>query len=116
MREAVAVLRLNRQHITHLLTHLVAYRSYLWKQVLPTPERNQIIRTIQVFQGRLEPLQASGQEQGTLPLSKEEGSMLKHLLTALLKHYAAASPARSTQALSDIAGLHVLVERSLRKA
>ncbi|HEU5377871.1 MAG TPA: hypothetical protein VFV38_20800 [Ktedonobacteraceae bacterium] len=115
MMETVSVLRLNQQQVTQLMTHLVAYRSYLWQAVLPTPERNQMIRTIQALQGRLEPLQAQGQVQGAITVSREEGSTLKQVLGELMKHYgAAASPARPNQTLSEIAGLHLLVERSLR--
>lgn len=113
--ETVSVLRLNQQQATQLITYLTAYRSYLWQAVLPTPERNQMIRTIQALQGRLEPFQAGGQEQGTIPVSREEGSALKQLLGELMKHYGAtASPARPNQTLSEIAGLHLLVERCLR--
>jgi len=113
--ETVSVLRLNGQQVTQLMTHLVAYRSYLWQAVLPTPERNQVIRTIQAFQGRLEPLQASGQEQGTIFVSKEEGIALKKMLGELMRYYGAtAARDRENPNLSEVAGLHVLVERSLR--
>jgi hypothetical protein len=115
MMETVSVLRLNGQQVMQLMTYLAAYRSYLWQAVLPTPERNQVIRTIQAFQGRLEPLQASGQEQGTIVFSKEEGTALKQLLGELMRHYgASAARDRENPTLSEIAGLHVLVERSLR--
>ena len=115
MMETVSVLRLKQPHVRQLMTHLTAYRSYLWQAVLPTPERNQMIRTIQAFQGRLEALQASGQEQGTIVFSKEEGTALKQLLGELMRHYgASAARDRENPTLSEIAGLHLLVERSLR--
>jgi hypothetical protein len=115
MMETVSVLRLNQPHVRQLMTHLTAYRSYLWQAVLPTPERNQVIRTIQALQGRLEPLQASGQEQGTIFVSKEEGTALKQMLGELMRYYGAtAARDRENPTLSEIAGLHVLVERSLR--
>ena len=113
--ETVSVLRLNQPQVCQLMTHLTAYRSYLWQAVLPTPERNQVIRTIQTFLGRLEPLEASGQEQGTIVLSKEEGTALKQLLGEMMRRYgASAARDRENPTLSEIAGLHVLVERSLR--
>jgi hypothetical protein len=115
MMQIASVLRLNGQHVTQLMTHLASYRSYLWQAVLPTPERNQMIRTIQAVQGRLEPLQASGQEYVALVLSKEEGATLKHILGELMRYYAAsAARDRENPALSELAGLHLLVERSLR--
>ncbi len=113
--ETGSVLRLNQSHVRQLLSHLTAYRSYLWQAVLPNPERNQMIRTIQAFQRRLEPLQASGQEQGTIVFSKEEGTALKQLLGELMRHYgASAARDQENPAVSEIAGLRVLVERSLR--
>lgn len=115
MTETLSVLRLNQQQVTQLLTHLTAYCSYLWQAVLPTPERNQVIRTIQALQGRLEPLQAQGQEQGAITLNREEGSTLKQMLGELMKHYGAvAARGRENPTLSEIAGLHLLLERSFR--
>ncbi len=115
MMQTDSVLRLSQQHIRQLMTHLTSYRSYLWQVVLPTPERNQMIRTIQAVQGRLESLQASEQEYVTLALSKEEGATLKHILGELMRYYGAtAARDRENPALSEIAGLHLLVERSFR--
>ncbi len=114
MMETASVLRLNGHQITQLMTYLRTYRSYLWQSVLPTPERNQVIQTIQVLQGRLEPFQAAGQE-GAIHLSKEEGTALKQILRALMTHYGAtAARDRENPTMSEIAGLHLLVERSLR--
>jgi hypothetical protein len=113
--ETVSVLRMNQQHATQLMTHLTAYRSYLWQTMLPTPERNQLIRSIQALQGRLELLQVQRQEQVTMALSKEGRSTLKHVLGELMKLYGTiAAPARPNPTLSEVAGLHLLVERTFR--
>lgn len=113
--EAVAVLRLNGQQITRLMTYLTVYRSYLWQAVLPSPERNQVIRTIQMLQGRLEPLQATGQEQRTIVLNREEGNTLKQILGELMRRYrTTAAWDRENPTLSELASLHLLVERSFR--
>lgn len=113
--ETISALRMNQQQATQLLTHLTAYRSYLWQTMLPTPERNQLIRSIQALQGRLEPLQAQRQEQVTIALSKEERSTLKQVLGELMKLYGtAAAPDRPNRTLSEVAGLNLLVERTFR--
>ena len=113
--ETISVLRMNQQQTTQLMTHLTAYRSYLWQTMLPTPERNQLIRSIQALQGRLEPLQVQRQEQVMIALSKEERSTLKQVLGELMKLYGtAAAPARPNPTLSEVAGLYLLVERMFR--
>lgn len=113
--EIVPVLRMNHQQATQLMTHLTAYRSYLWQAMLPTPERNQLIRSIQALQGRLELLQAQGQEQVAISLGKEERLTLRQTLGELMKLYGAtAVPTRPNLTLSEVAGLHLLVERTFR--
>lgn len=76
----------------------------------------QISQSLQsTSQGRLEPLQATGQEQGTMILNREEGNTLKQILGELMKHYrASAAWDRENPTLSELAGFHLLVERSLR--
>lgn len=114
--ETVSVLRVDQQQATQLMTHLTAYRSYLWQAMLPTPERNQLIRSIQAFQGRLDPLQVQRQEKVAIALNKEERSTLRQILGELMKLYGAtAAPARSNPTLSEVAGLHLLIERTFRR-
>lgn len=115
MMETASVLRMNQQQATQLMAYLTAYRSYLWQAILPTPERNQLIRSIQALQGRLEPWLVRGQEQVAIALKKDERSILKQVLGELMKLYgAAATPDRLNAALSEVAGLHLLVERAFR--
>ena len=110
------VLRLNRQQAAQLATHCSAYRSYLWRCLMPSPERNQALRSIQGLQGRLEQLQEEGPADLALPLSMEEGTTLKQLFLVLMRQYGNAPPSEQrTKALGELASLRLLVERTLRQ-
>lgn len=110
------ILHLNRQQVTQLATHCSAYRSYLWRCLLPSPERNQALRSIQALQGRLEQLQEQGQAHLALCLSMEEGTTFKQLFLVLMQQYGTAPPsAERNQKLAELGGLRVLVERTLRQ-
>lgn len=114
MIQNAPALRLNQHQIAQLMVHLTAYRSYLWQCVMPTPERNQTIRTIQAMQGRLELEQ--GQAEIILALTGEEGSTLKQVLSGLIHLHGTAQPSEQrTQTLGELAGLRLLVERTLRQ-
>lgn len=114
--EATPLLRLNPQQLAQLLAHCVAYRAYLWQCVMPTPERNQTLRSIQALQGQLLAFQEQGQPERALPLSSEEAHLVKQLLSRLMQHYGNAPHSEQrTQALGELARLRVLVERTLRQ-
>lgn len=116
MMQTGPILRLNRQQIIQLAAHCSAYRSYLWHCLMPSPERNQALRHIQALQGRLEQLQEEQQANLALSLSMEEGTTLKQLFLILMQQYGTESPsAERTQKLGELAGLRLLVERTLRQ-
>lgn len=118
MMQISPVLCLKRPQVQQLTAHLAAYRSYLWRAIMPTPERNQTIRFIQSMQGRLEQAQKQGQTQEIfLSLSAEERRALQQLLSELLQLYGSTPPCEQrTQTLGEVAGLRVLVERALYQA
>ncbi len=110
------ILHLNRQQGTQFAAHCSAYRSSLWRCLLPSPERNQALRGIQGLQGRLEQLQEQGQAHLALSLSMEEGTILKQLFIILMQQYGNAPPsAERNQKLGELGSLRVLVERTLRQ-
>lgn len=116
MMRTGSVLHLNRQQGTQLAAYCSAYRSYLWHCLLPSPERNQALRSIQGVQGRLEQLQEQGQAHLALPLSMEEGTTLKQLFIILMQQYGNAPPsAERNQKLGELGSLRVLIERTLRQ-
>ena len=116
MMETAPALHLNPSQVAHLIGYCAAYRSSLWRSVMPTPERNQAIRIIQAFQGRLEKAQEHGHASVILALSGEEGTALRQLLLGLMQHYSQEPPsAERNQKLGELGSLRVLVERTLRQ-
>jgi hypothetical protein len=116
MRETVSALHLNPSQIAQLIGFCTAYRSSLWRSVMPTPERNQVIRCVQALQGRLEKAQEQGQTNVVLTLSGEERMALQQLLLVLMQQCSQEPPsAERTQKLGELGSLRVLVERALRQ-
>lgn len=114
MMGTVPVLRLSRDQFAQLTAHLSAYRSYLWQSIMPTPERNQTIRSIQAMQGRLE--QEQGKADIALCLTAEEASALKQLFSGLIQLYGTAPPSEQRmQTLAELTSLRLLVERTFRQ-
>jgi len=109
------ILHLNQQQAEQLLAHCRAYRAYLWQCLMPCPQRNQALRTIQMVQGQVEHLQEHGHADCALPLRLEDRTTLQQLCLVLLQQYASAPPsAERTRRLGEVAGLRVLVERACR--
>ena len=117
MRQTGPLLCLSRQQGTQLSAHCSAYRSYLWRCLLPSPERNQALRSIQALQGRLEQVQEQGQADLAFFLSVEEGIILQQLFTVLMQQYGTMPPSEQrAKTLGEFVGLRLLVERTLRQA
>ncbi len=115
MMATVPVLRLHASQIEQLIGYCATCRSYLWQHTLPTPERNQTIRRIQMLQARLEKAQEQMQEEYTLVLADEEKQTLKHLLNEMLRLTASISSSEQRmQQIAEVAGLRVLVEQTFR--
>lgn len=100
-----------------LLVHLAAYPSCLWQTVLPSPERNQIIRRLQDLYARLEHTRESARAEVVLSLTCEEIGLAGQLCVWATQRYGAApSSAQRNQALGELAALRALVERISRQA
>jgi hypothetical protein len=117
MMETVPVLRLNQQQVEQLMAHCTAYRTYLWQHLLPSSERNQSLRVIQALQGRLlTSSQKHAQAEIALSLSAEEGTILKHLFSVLMKLCETeAASEKCTHMLAEMAALRLLLERVSRR-
>lgn len=114
---SIPVLRLNPLQIGQLVGYCAAYRSYLWQNTWPAPERNVTIRHIQVLQGKLEKSQEQVQAEHALFLAGEEQQTLKRLLSEMLRLIAnAPSSEQRMRQVAEVAGLRVLVERTFRQA
>src|SRR5215469_8139677 len=79
MSPTVSLLRLTRLQVEQLTTHCTTYRSYLWRSLIPTPERNQTLRAIQALQGRLEKVKGQESADTALSLTAEEKNTLRQL-------------------------------------
>lgn len=76
---------MSREQRELLLTGIRLYLNYLWTAVAPSPERNNTIRTLQVFRGRL--LESLEQfALSPLPLSMEEQRLVADMLNALIQN------------------------------
>lgn len=116
MMQTHPVLRLKRQQFTQLATYCTAYRAYLWRCLLPSPQRNQALRSIQRLQARLDQMREQEQAEFVCFLNAEEGTTLKQLCLVLMQQYGGASPSdQRNQALGELASLRVLIERTVRQ-
>ena len=114
MRHTGPILPLKGQQVAQLVAHCRAYRSYLWRCLMPSPVRNQTLRSIQGLQGRLEQLQGQEQANVTLCLSMEERATLKQLCMVLMQQYGNAPPSEErNRTLGELGSLRVLVERNV---
>ena len=113
--ETVPVLRLSVQEFAQLATYCAVYRSYLWQSMLPSSERNQLLRALQALQGRLEKVQGQEQEEQSLPLTSEEKGIIRQLLSGLLTIYGnTQSSEERTRTLGELGGLRVRIGRMIR--
>ncbi len=109
------VLRLTQQQLAQLIAHCAVYRSYLWQHVMPTPERNQVLREIQALQGRFEKSYEQGQAEIDLPLIEGEKGTIKQMFTGVTQFYGAApSSEQRTQQLTELTTLRLVVEHMFR--
>ncbi len=114
MMETAPILRLNLAQTAQLIGYCTEYRSYLWQSALPTPERNQMIRSLQAFQGRLEKAQEQAQAGIALPVTSEEKRTLTQLLSGLTQCYGHAPPSEQrNQALGELTVCRIGIQRML---
>jgi hypothetical protein len=114
MMHTAPVLRLNAAQVAQLIGYCTTYRSFLWRSALPTLERNQMLRSLQALQGRLEKAREHAQVEIALLLTREEQHTLKQLLSGLIQMYGNAPPSEQrNQALGELAACRLAIQRML---
>lgn len=114
MMETAPVLRLNPAQAAQLIGYCTEYRSSLWQSAMPTPERNQMIRSLQALQGRLEKAQEQAQAGITLPVTAEEKRTLQQLFSGLVQCYGHALPSEQrNQALAELTECRLAIQRMI---
>lgn len=113
MIKTIPTMHLTPFQVEQLLGYCATYRSYLWQCLAPAPERNQLIRTIQMVQGRLEKAQEQGQE---VTFAGAEYTTVRQVLSGLTQAYGHAPPSeRRTWQLGVLAAFRRQIEQPLRK-
>ncbi len=116
MMATASILRLQSSQVGQFIGYCAMYRSYLWQHTLPSLERNQAIRCIQMLQGKLEKIQEQAQMEYAVLLTDEEKHALKHLLNEMLRLLSSAPLCEQrTRQVAEVAGLRVLVEQAFRQ-
>jgi hypothetical protein len=115
--ETAPVLHLNPAQVAQLIGYCTEYRSSLWRYARPTLERNQIIRCLQAFQGRLEKAKEQTQAGIVLPVTFAEKHTLKQLLSGLLHLYGNTFPSEQrNQMLGELAECKRAIQQMLSQA
>jgi hypothetical protein len=114
MMETALILRLNPAQVAQLIGYHTEYRSYLWQSAMPTPERNQMLRSLQAFQGRLEKAQEQAQAGITLPITAEEKRTLQQLFSGLVQCYGHAPPSEQrNQTLAQLTECRLAIQQMI---
>lgn len=104
MMSTAPPLPLTYEQASRLQLHLQTYRRVIFASLLPSVERNQMLRTLQGVQGKL--IQMMDQKMASLQLvlTTEEMTILKTIIRELLAWYATQpiGPERN-MALADLA-------------
>lgn len=97
---------LSREQATRLQAYIQFYRQYAFSSLLPSVERNNTLRLLQLVQGKIIQILDQGPGRLQLILSCEERTMLKAVATDLLLLWSRQpeSPERLTT-LGDLAAL-----------
>ncbi len=99
-------LLLSREQAMRLQTYIQTYRQYAFSSLLPSTERNNTLRILQVVQGKIIEAMDQSVTPLQLVLAKEEGATLKTVTTELLILYARQPDSNErTATLGDLAGL-----------
>lgn len=106
MMGTAPALSLTREQASRLHTYLQTYRRYAFGCLMPSVDRNNILRILQTMQGKLTDVMAQKNALLMLMLTAEEMATLKAITMALLVLYA-KKPASSERSatLADLAAL-----------
>ena len=94
---------LTHHQATRLQSYVQGYRQHVFGTVLPTTERNNMLRLTQAIQGKLVQLQTLRAEPLQLVLTQEEKTTLKAVIAELLSLYASQPNSKERiEALADL--------------
>ncbi len=101
-------LQLTRDQASRLQAYLQAYRRYAFASLMPSVERNTILRILQAMQGKLIEVMDQKAALLQLVLTREEMTTLKTIITELLALYARQpESAERIATLGDLAALKI---------
>jgi len=116
MTQTALTLPLSTMQAAQLVGLCATYRAYAWRTLPPSPERNQTMKALQSVQGRVSQALTSGLETVWLLASEEEKQILRQVVCLLMQSYGAEpSSEERNQALGELAGLRLLIERTCRQ-
>jgi hypothetical protein len=97
---------LTREQAVRLQSYVQTYRQYALTRLLPSTERNVLLRGLQVLQGKLIETLDRPANPLQLILSHDEAVVLKTTVNGLLKLYGGqAESAERTATINDLAAL-----------
>ena len=103
-------LALGPYQAVRLARYLAAYRAYAWREVPPSPQRNQALRAAQGMQGRVVAWRGEEQQTLLLSLSEEEKQVMSLVLATLTQApQVAFPPPERAYALNEIAAFRLLL-------
>lgn len=113
--DAALTLHLSAAQATQLTGFCAAYRTYAWRALPPTPERNQMMKALQAVQGRLAQALPEGAEQLRLTACEEEKQALRQMVRVLMDVARFEAPSEERiRKLGELAGVRLLIERTCR--
>jgi hypothetical protein len=105
-------LELGPYQAMQLARYLEEYRAYAWRELAPSPERNQALRVAQSIQGRVAAWRGETQRTLLLEMSEEEQQTTRQVLVTLTRVAQLAFPSPQRQhTLSELAAFRLLLAR-----
>lgn len=111
-QEHGVTLELGPYQVARLARYLAMYRAYAWREMPPSPERNQVLRLAQGVQGRVVARREETQGVLRLEMNEEEQQAMRRVLVTLTQVMQAAFPSpERQQTLSELAAFGALLAR-----
>ncbi len=115
MDEREVTLTLGPYQATRLARFVAVYRAYAWREVPPSPQRNQTLRAAQAVQGRVVAWRAEEQKTLLLCLNEREKQALELVLAALIQASQIVFPAPEREhALNELTAFRLLLAQRVR--
>lgn len=104
---------MSRAQVQLLLNCIRLYLNYQWTKVIPSPERNNVIRVLQVLKGRLLPLLEPSNALERFVFTAEEGAEAKAMLDNLIPSTRSAGLPLQVEP-ANLLALRNIIERTSR--